>query len=51
MRVVPYVSAVPEASWHEWVERWERQQERYLPEREARFTTGGRWTSIFTARG
>jgi trans-aconitate methyltransferase len=23
--------------WQEWVDRWDRQQERYLPEREARF--------------
>lgn len=38
MWVVRDVSAQPEPSWHEWVERWERQQERYLPERETRFT-------------
>lgn len=31
------MSAAAERRWLEWVERWERQQERYLPERETRF--------------
>jgi SAM-dependent methyltransferase len=28
----------PEINWREWLERWDAQQEGYVPEREARFT-------------
>ncbi|MDN5767821.1 MAG: class I SAM-dependent methyltransferase [Humibacillus sp.] len=28
----------PDVDWREWLQRWDRQQEGYVPEREARFT-------------
>lgn len=28
----------PEIDWHDWLRRWDAQQEGYVPEREARFT-------------
>ncbi len=28
----------PHLNWHEWLERWDQQQSRYMPDREQRFT-------------
>jgi trans-aconitate methyltransferase len=28
----------PQLNWHEWLERWDQQQSRYMPDREQRFT-------------
>ncbi len=28
----------PDVDWRDWLRRWDRQQEGYIPEREARFT-------------
>jgi SAM-dependent methyltransferase len=29
---------IPQLPWQDWMQRWDRQQQRYLPDREARFT-------------
>lgn len=29
---------IPQLDWQDWMQRWDRQQSRYLPDREARFT-------------
>jgi SAM-dependent methyltransferase len=31
-------SETPNLNWHEWMQRWDRQQSGYLPDREQRFT-------------
>ena len=29
---------IPQLDWQNWMQRWDRQQSRYLPGRESRFT-------------
>src|SRR5215470_14992074 len=32
------MSTIPQIPWRDWMQRWDRQQQRYLPDREERFT-------------
>jgi SAM-dependent methyltransferase len=32
------MTSIPQLPWKDWMQRWDRQQQRYLPDREERFT-------------